>query len=219
MSKRGWHLGWAQYPWAIPISEVLEQERIEAQATAADQRRLRDEAAQAARDQAKAEALEAHRQELQMLKGARGDVLACLVIAGELVPAMRSLAGVISAAAKPGPNGEPPALSPKECMNLLTRHTQMVQRAVGAAEAVIQLSRLERGATTMNVGIGEQPLDHIPDDEVTEEEMLAELAAIQGVLANAARRGQLAASNVGPLAAPKGQLTPKRARMPRPTDD
>jgi hypothetical protein len=118
-----------------------------------------------------------------MMKVARGDTLAALALAAELTPAMRQLARVIVEAAKPQADGSPPAVSAREAMGLLSRHTQLIQRAVGAAETLVQLGRLERGQSTANVGVGGF------SQELTVEEALAELEAIEGFVAQAGKRG------------------------------
>jgi len=151
-AKRAWLKGWPSKNHK-PIQLALEEEKRAAAAAARDAVRRQAEEAQAIRDKARLENIETLAQERQMLKAARGDVLACLVMAAELVPAMRNAGRVISKACEPGPDGSPPAISPALAMQLLTRHAQLIQRAVGSAEAVIQLSRLDRGAATAHVAI------------------------------------------------------------------
>ncbi len=65
-------------------------------------------------------------------------------------------------------------------MGLLTRHATLIQKAVGAAEAVVTLARLERGQSTANLNI-QAP------EAITLEEAMEELAAVQEVLAAAGR--------------------------------
>jgi hypothetical protein len=184
MAKRGWEIGWPQYPWAKPIKRVLENEKIDAMAQARMATVRAQEAAEAERDAARQEAIDAKKQEHQMLKAARGDVLAALVLAAELVPSMRAVAQAVAAACRSpgnGPDGKPlpPAIPAPAAMGLLTRHATLIQKAVGAAEAVIQLSRLERGASTVNVGLS------APDEDLSMEDALEELEAIEEVLRTA----------------------------------
>ncbi len=114
-----------------------------------------------------------------MLKAARGDVLAALVLAADLVGAMRVAVAAIKRDLTLDADGKPPTIQPILAMALLTRHATLVQKAVGAAEAVIQLSRLDRGASNLNVGFG------IPEEHLTNEQIDEELGAIAEVLGTA----------------------------------
>lgn len=178
MAKRGWELGWPAYPWARPIKVVLEEEKQAAQAALRRAQISAQEAAEAERELARQESIEGLKQERQMLKAARGDVLSVLVIAAELVPAMRACAQAVAAAMKPDPaTGKPAQIAPAVAMGLLTRHATLVQKAVGSAEAIIQLSRLDRGAATVIHGAAAEDLSI--------EDALAELEAVEEVLRGA----------------------------------
>ena len=180
MAKRGWEKGWPQYPWARPIKLVLEEEIVSAQAAARTAVIRAQEAQEEEREAARQESIEARKQEQQMLKAARGDVLAALVLAADLVGAMRVAVAAIKDQMKVDPaTGKLPSISPAAAMGLLTRHATLVQKAVGAAEAVIQLSRLDRGAATINVGLG------VPEEHLTPAQIDEELAAIAEVLKSA----------------------------------
>lgn len=133
------------------------------------------------RDRARSENIEVMAQEKQMLKAARGDVLASLVIAAELVPAMRMVAKAVAKACEAKPDGSPPDIPPSLAMGLLTRHATLIQKAVGATEAVVQLSRLDRGASTVNVGIAAEDLSI--------EQAVEELEALEETLVAAKRVG------------------------------
>lgn len=183
MAKRAWVKGWPDRG-LMPIKDALEEERLAAMAHARDAAQRAREAQDAERQKAKEEAIEAASQERQMLRVARGDVLGALVLAASLVPAMQQAAKAIAKALEQQADGSPLEITPKDAMGLLTRHAQLIQRAVGAAEAVIQLSRLDRGATTANVGI-------VPRDELSLEEALDELEAVEEVL-SAAKQSPLA---------------------------
>lgn len=188
MAKRAWETGWPQYPWARPIRQVLELEQVSAQAAARAAVIKAQDAVEEEREQSRQESVEARRQEHQMLKAARGDVLAALVLAADLVGAMRVAVATIKDNLQVDPvTGKLPSITPIAAMSLLTRHATLVQKAVGAAEAVIQLSRLERGASTVNVGLG------VPDEQLTPEQIDEELAAIGEVL-KSARPAQLPAT-------------------------
>ncbi len=163
------------YPWAKQIKTVLEEERLHAMAAAREATRRSNEAAEAQRERAREEVLEGAVQERQILKVARGDVLGALVLAASLVPAMQQVAKAVAEFCKPGEDGSPPKIAPALAMAMLTRHATLVQKAVGAAEAVIQLSRLDRGASTINVGLA-------PAQDLSLDQALEELEAIEEVL-------------------------------------
>lgn len=170
------------YPWAKPIRQVLLEEEEAGRAKARDEARRQAEEADSVREKARQEHIESIAQERLMLKTARGDVLSGLVIAAELIQAMRQLTKVITKACAPKPDGSPPDISPKEAMGLLTRHATLIQKQVGAAEAVIQLSRLDRGAATVHVGLAHA-------DELSMEQALEELEAIDETLGVARAKG------------------------------
>lgn len=181
-AKHAWDKGWPAYPWAQPIKKVLESEAIAAKAEVRKAEIARGEQAEADRALAAQEAIEARKQEQQMLKAARADVVAALVLAAELVQPMKQVALAVAEACKSpgvGSNGKPlpPALAPALAMSLLTRHATLIQKAVGAAEAVIQLSRLDRGASTVNVGL-------TVEEDLAPEAIAEEMEAIVEVLAD-----------------------------------
>lgn len=183
LAKRLWDgRPYRDYPWAKPISFVLEEEKIAAMARARELARQDAQAKEAERAKATQEAIEAQAQETQILRVARGDVLSALALAASLVPAMKTATAVINKALEVGQDGKLPTLSVKDAMTLMTRHTQLIQRAVGAAEAVIQLSRLDRGASTANVAIAKA-------EDLSLDQALEELEALEEVLSQA--RGAL----------------------------
>lgn len=191
LAKRLWDgRPYKDYPWAKPISVVLEDERLAAMAFAREAARRDAEAKEAQRQRASEEAIEAQAQERQMLRVARADVLGALTLAASLVPAMQQAAKAITKALEAKPDGSPPEIKAKDAMTLLTRHTQLIQRAVGAAEAVIQLSRLDRGASTANVTVH-------AGAELTLEQALEELEAVEEVLSSARGGPRAVIADVG----------------------
>lgn len=197
MARRIYDEGDKRYEFARPIKAVLESEKRDAIVQLRSAKQRQEDAAEAQRESARQESIEAHKQEQQMLKAARGDVLAVLAMAMELIPVMRELAGVLKEAVAKDPvtGKRSKEISAHVAMSLMTRHAQIVQKGVGAAEAVIQLSRLDRGATTVNVGVG------APDEALSLEDALTELEAISTVVAGAKRAGLLAAARAGTAAA------------------
>jgi hypothetical protein len=185
-AKKAWDQGWPHKGFR-PISVVLQEEHMAAMAAARDAAARAANEAEAVREKARQEAIESLAQEKQMLKAARGDVLGALVLAAELIPAMRQVAKAVAKACEPGPDGSPPAIPPGLAMGLLTRHATLVQKAVGATEAIVQLSRLDRGAATVHVGV--------VAEDLSLEQAAEELEALEETLAAARTRGLLPPSN------------------------
>lgn len=182
-AKRAWEQGWRGLRWARPIRDVLAEEGQAARARHADVERQRREAADARAEAARVEAVESEAQERSMVKAARQDVLASAVVAAELVPAMRALAGVVRNAVLDPITGRPlaaPAVDPKAAMMMMSRWSGMVGKTVYAAEALVQLGRLDRGQPNAVIGHAEVELS----PEQTEEELVAGvelLARLRGV--------------------------------------
>lgn len=176
-ARKGYDIGWPHLGFP-PIRDRLQDETIDAQKRAREAAARAAEAAAAEKERERLDRVEAARQERDMLKVARGDVLSALVIAAELTPAMRTLAKVINKAVE-APEGELPSIAPANAMALLVRHALIVQRAIGATEAIVQLSRLDRGETTAHVGVSAP--------EISLEDALAELEAL-GELGYTGRR-------------------------------
>lgn len=179
-AKRAWAKGWPDRDFE-PIEVALENEKREKHNAHKRALIAQQDQAEASREKLRQEALEARAQEAQILKVARGDVLAALVLAADLTTAMRSAVGAIKRELAEKPDGSPPDIKPMQAMQLLARHSQLVQRAVGAAEAVIQLSRLDRGQTTANIGVG------LIEEDLTDAQIDEELEAILDVLGSARR--------------------------------
>lgn len=174
-AKKAWLTGWPNFGF-LPVKTVFEQEQIsranEARDRATNALRLQQDAADAQREKLRQEAAEGRLQEMQILKVARADVLAALILSNDLIGAMRIAVDAI----KRELNEKSASITAAQAMHLLTRHTQMVQRAIGAAEAVVQLSRLDRGATTANIGVG------LEEEDMSPEAIEEELEAIHEVL-------------------------------------
>lgn len=190
MAKNAWENGWERFTWAPPIKEKLEAEKVTAQSEIRKATLRAQEAAEAEREAARAESIDARKTEHQMLKAARNDVLSVLLICAELIPHMRQLTAIVGEALKPV-NGKPAAIAPQTAMGMLVRHATLMQKAVGATEAILQLSRLERGASTVNVGFA------VPDEDLTPEQALEELEAVEEVLRGARSTMRLLPSGTG----------------------
>lgn len=188
LAKRVWSgPRFKHYDWAIPATELFEEERAVAMARAreADLERVRQEERRRAAefDAAREQQIETLKQENLILKGARGDVLQAVALAAELGPAMRNLAKVVNEACKLGPNGEPPQVSAKDAMSILGRHALIMQRAVGAAGAVLDQGKVNRGEPTSILGLKSvsSPANY--------EDALAELEEMEELLVRARDKG------------------------------
>lgn len=195
-ARRAWTLGWAAQngevlPWARPIRDVVAKEADTAAARRGQEEAIRREresrrleAEDAEAEKAREERIETLKLEGNLLKAARQDVLSVLVVAAELVPAMRGLGAIIKGAVfdDEGKPRVPPQISPRDAMMLLSRHASLVGRGVYAAEAIIQLGRLDRGQPNAIVGV--------QDADMTDEQIAEEMEAAQGVLARLRKRGE-----------------------------
>lgn len=186
LASRTWAEGWRGLPWARPIRDVLAEEAQDARALAARALREAEAARVRASEDARAESVEALAQERAILRAARSDVLAVLVLAAELVPSMRVLTRVVSEALRPGADGSLPAIQPSAALGMLTRHASLVSKGLGAAETILALSRLDRGESTQRVEV----TLGVPDD-LPLEAALTELASVEDTLREARARGLL----------------------------
>lgn len=197
-----------QEPWAIPIRQVLADEHTAAMARTREAELARRDRERAEQESTATKAREEHTEQLaaerQLLKLARNDVLAALAIAAEMAPSMRTLAAVVAHAAKRGEDGSLPDITPSQAMTLLSRHATIMQKAVGAADTVLALSRLDRGEATSIVG-----LQAVQGPELTYEEALAELEAATIVLHQEAAHSGSKARRLGNGSSPGGR--PERA--------
>jgi hypothetical protein len=116
----------------------------------------------ALREKAMAELEAAREAETQMLRLSRQNVIGCLAVSAKLTPLAMRLADLVS---KEAVN----ITSPDKALALLGKHSALMQRAAQAADTVVKLSRLDRGETTENLGLG------MTEEELTYEEALAEL--------------------------------------------
>lgn len=198
MTTRAWLKGWPRYAWARPVSAVLAEEHDTARSrlAAVEQRALAER--QAERDKASVASVEARTEEEQLLRAARRDVLGVLVIAAELTPAVRVLGRLVMEAITllarqiQAGGGE---LTPKQIgqfVEIVDRHARLVSKAVYAADAVLKLSRLERGEPGYLVGVRADALDE-QAEKLSEAEALAELRHGRDLLEEMLREGALPA--------------------------
>lgn len=154
-ARNAWENGWRGLPWARPIKDILAEERQTAMARAAELERRRHEAALADQEAARRESIDAAKQEALLLKAGRADVLGILANANSLTPTMRALGDLIRAAVL-DEHGRPlpkPGISPREAMDLISRHASVTSKAIDAAEKLIERGRVERGEPGQIIGI------------------------------------------------------------------
>lgn len=164
-AQRAWEHGWPRYPWARPIRDVLREEEESARKRAAA---LEQELAERERehsDKAREDYIEARAQEQQMLKVARHDVMASLAACAKLAPAVGLIADHIAAQVQRG-LGQLPT---DKALRLISAYVKVTKQASDAAETVVKLSRLERGAATELHGLG------VVEEELSLEDALHEL--------------------------------------------
>jgi hypothetical protein len=198
MTTRAWKVGWPKYPWARPISDVLTEEYDTAKSRMAAVEDRAVSEARAEREAAAAAAMEARTEEEQMIRAARKDVLGTLIVAAELHPAMRLLGQLCvkaitnMAKAAEGNGGALPRKELSEAMSLIDRHARLVSKAVHAADAIVKLSRLDRGEPGYMVGVQGSSLD---DDAamLTDAEAVAELEHAADLLEELKQQGALPA--------------------------
>jgi hypothetical protein len=202
MARRGWEKGWPRYTWALPIREVLANEaKADEERLSLAKRRAAEEAIADA-EQRRVNTKEARDEEDKILRIGRRDVLGTLVMAAELVPAMRVLSKVVNDAII---NGKIQGIEgAKMAMNFLQRHATLVSKAVYAADAMVKLSRIDRGQPSAVVGI-----DQELDADMSYEEAVAELEDAAEVLALVRGKGALPADLEVALIEAEGTAVPR----------
>lgn len=160
MAKRGWEEGWPVYPWAEPIRKVVEREKLEAAEKARAEEVERARQAAKLKDDARGDALEAHKQEGQLVKAARINVIVQLNALGRIGPSLQVLSEQIRQAIDTGqvPWDEASVL----LRNLATAAAQVVR----VGHTVLQIERLHRGEPTDILGI--TPVEMSNDEALQE---------------------------------------------------
>jgi len=202
MVTRAWRTGWPRYSWARPITQLLDEENT---ASLAHRQRMSDKVkteADEQRDQARTRSVEARSEEMKMVELARKSVLGALVVSMELLPAMRTLGKLVSESIRDGafkgPGGELIA------MTLISKHATLMDKAAKATDAIVKLSRLDRDASTANVGlhiaVGVGSLPGMGDDELTYERALEIVESSADILDEVRKAGALPADLTDALA-------------------
>ena len=184
-ARAAWHRGFPrQYAagarWARPIKEVLAEERDAAQVARTERARKDAEVADADRERARRESIEELAEEGRLRSTTRKAVLGLVLVQTELIPAARACVGVIRGAVLE-PDGAggwkpkaKPDLTPVQASKILREAVANVERLSLGAQKVIELGRLVRGESTLNIAaVREQS----PEEALDELEMAAEVLA------------------------------------------
>ena len=181
-AQRAWERGWPAYPWARPIKTVLADEDRLARVRAAEIEARAKSTEDADREKERKEAIEARATELSMLKAARHNVMVGLGAAASLTPSIQLLAKHVADKIQAGLAN----VDIKEALIILREHSKLVHRAVFAVDQLVALGRLERGQSTVNVGVA-------PAADLTYEQALEELEGtaelLEVVRAEVGKRG------------------------------
>lgn len=183
LARHAWLKGWLDsgVPWAIPVKDVVGDEATRARVRAAELAQAERARQDEERRKAAQESVEALAEERRLVRTARADVLGALVVGAELLSAMRFLAQEVSRAIMAGELKG----NPKLALSLMKQHSEMIAKAVAAADTVVALSRLDRGASTANVAIA---VSGVPEREMTWQEAVEELEDGEELLEAVRRR-------------------------------
>lgn len=194
-AKRAWEVGWLpRHPFARPIKDVLEEEKIKlrAEARRAEEaaRRQGDEERQKARQ----DALAAMAQEGRILALARADVQGALGSASLMLPALR----VMAERAAQEIMKDPGQFSPQSATKLLREYSFAVRALATAGEQIIRAERLHKGEPTDILGVSTSPEEMSLEDAVRtikETSSLYELAKRQGLVQDPEPEGASSGAN------------------------
>jgi hypothetical protein len=166
--------------WARPIRDVLAEERDTALRRLQELRERERAAEDAGREKARAESIEELAEEGRLRSSVRKSVLGMVLVQQELLPAARACVGVIrSAVMEKDANGNwvaraKPDLTPTQASRMLRDATNNVGRLTASAQTMIELGRLVRGESTLNVAAVR---DASPEEAIEELEMAADVLA------------------------------------------
>jgi hypothetical protein len=153
-------------------------ERSEARAKALDEQERQLTMDRDQRSKAKQEAIEVLVMESTLLKAARADVQAMLVLSGKLVGSMKVLTDKVEEAVKSG------EINAKQAMGVINRWAKVIEMGVGATDRLIEAERRHKGEPT-------EVIEHRVDaaEPVSVGEALKELEEIREMLSYAQENG------------------------------
>jgi hypothetical protein len=166
-AARVWEKGWPQYDWALPIRNVLMQERENARL---DRVRLQDQErakANSDRERARADAIRANNEEAQAVSVARQNAIGVSALLQSVVRAMIPLAKTIEQ------DLQQAKLSVHEKVNLLGKTTGFIRHANESIRISLEVERIRLGQPT-HVFNAQSHLD-----DVTTEEAVQEILGVQ----------------------------------------
>jgi hypothetical protein len=179
------------YPWQIPATELLDQERAaRAHEKAESDALLRIAGADRAAERAKAEA-EAKSQDENILRLARNDVLSGLASLARLAPGVAALSERVNDILKRGTDaqGNPLQINPVEALRVIGRYGAATRGLVEAASTLVGIERLRNDQPTAILGV--------QVGQVGLEEAEAEMRTAAVALARARELGLVARAPAG----------------------
>lgn len=185
MAKRAWERGWPHFRNGKSIQDLFLDEQQAARSALIQEQAAKLAAAEREREDARRQAIEARKQEGQIVQLARGTSVQALVLVGQIVTGARALAGTLkkqleAEAAKPAAD-----MSPKEIVYLLGRVAEITARLNNAAELAMKMERLHLGEPTSLIGI--TTAGGSVADELTLDEAELQIEAAQQALRDAKR--------------------------------
>lgn len=188
-ATRAWHKGWPKIAWARPIRAVIYEESQEARQAHAEQRLHEREVDQERRDKERAEAIEAKKQELAMLKLGRSNVINVGMSIAHLSTNIRGLAEAhIQALAEEirAVQADPKSAKTGKFVELLARYTRLCKDYTQMARTVIVTERVRTGQLDPFKPLADGSEDLGP---LTDEEAVETFKATQAALKRAADLG------------------------------
>lgn len=179
-AKRGWEQGWQkQYVWAQPIREVIREEMANARKARLEAQEAERFDQEKEREKARTAAIKAAQEEAQAVSIARTNSIGAGMIVGSLMRALVPLTKQIETAlANPATQ-----LAPNQIAKMLADMANVTRHSNEAMRTALELERLRLGEPTNIGGIQGQL------DDLTTEEAVEELLAVQRALNRAARSG------------------------------
>jgi len=152
-ASKAWGKGFPQFFKGKPLQLVLLEEQEAARAALLRDTQAKQLAQEKEREEARAQAVEARKQEGMMVRGARAVTSNALLMARECVDGAKSLSKKLrqlleAESAKPIPD-----MKPEKMVTLLRETTLLVARLNNAAHITMQMERLHLGQPTDILGI------------------------------------------------------------------
>jgi hypothetical protein len=147
-AKKAWEEGWPRFPWGEPIEAVIRREGNAERVARAEAARRHREAEAAEADRRRGRIRTAIEREEELITEASKGVKAAALTVQNLVPAVASCLKQLKDATMDGA----PKLSTRECRAIVDLFVKVAGRVTYATDSLVKLSRLDRGASTLNIG-------------------------------------------------------------------